>query len=101
MAGIFKHDLNPFDATKRSFYTSNRVFGLMPQGKGDRTKWERRLGGNDHPYYGVQAQQTLDQKHGTKQYVQQLQGQGYTLGRVNNRGRKRFSASSQLLGGGG
>ena len=93
MAGIFKHDLNPFDATKRSFYTSKRVFGLMPQGKGDRTKWERRLGGNDHPYYGVQAQQMIGQKHGMRDYANSVLGKG------NGRTAAR-SGSAQLLGGG-
>lgn len=100
MAGVFK-SLNPLEATKRSFYTSNRVFGLSPQGKGDRTKWERRLGGNQHPYYGVAGQATYESQGGPKKYAQQLMSQGAELTSANGRGRKRLSASSQLLGGGG
>lgn len=101
MAGIFKHDLNPFDATRRSIATSTRVFGASPQGKGDRTKWERRLGGNTDPYYGVAGNAALAEKGGPKKYAQQLMSQGAELTTANGRGRKRLSASSQLLGGGG
>lgn len=75
------------------FKSSQHLFHVGPAPRNTRPDEQKRLGRARDPYYGLQAQQTLDGKHGTKRYADSVIGKNNSvLGK---------SASSKMLGGGG
>lgn len=56
--------------------TSRRWWGFAPEGQGEKSGANRRLGRNDDPYYGPTLDALHASKHGTKKVSRVLGEQG-------------------------
>jgi hypothetical protein len=74
--------------------TQENLFGIRKRAHANsRSDQAKRMGKNRDPYYGMQAQEILDQKHGKRKFADSVLGKG-------NGRKSAMSASAQLLGGG-
>lgn len=84
--------------------SSRRMWGFAPEGQGEKSGAQRRLGRNDDPYYGPTLDALHASKHGTKKLSRVLAEQGATTkgGRYVSLGGgdpAKTSRASKVLGG--